>query len=75
MYKSKRIPLTIFMSLALVILTACGAPAATPTAAPAEPQATEPPAATQAPATEAPAATQAPISAENTLTIDRTSMT
>ncbi|HET7238875.1 MAG TPA: ABC transporter substrate-binding protein [Terrimicrobiaceae bacterium] len=60
----------ILISLALVILTACG-PAATPTAAPEEPQATEPPAATEAPATEAPAeATEAPISVENTLVID-----
>jgi peptide/nickel transport system substrate-binding protein len=59
----------ILISLALVILTACG-PAATPTAAPAEPQATEAPA--TAAATEAPteAATEAPISVENTLTID-----
>ena len=70
MYKSKRSIPMILISLALVILTACG-PAATPTAAPAEPQATEPPAATQAPATEAPAeATEAPISVENTLVID-----
>lgn len=70
MYQSKRSPLMIFISLTLVILTACG-PAA-PTAAPAGPQATqaptEAPAATAAP-TEAPAATQAPISVENTLTI------
>jgi len=72
MYKSKRSPLLVLISLMLVILTAC-APAA-PTAAPAAPAteapggapATEPPAA----ATEPPAAaTQAPISAENTLTI------
>jgi len=71
MYQSKRSPLMIFISLALVILTACG-PAATPTAAPEGPQATEPPAqATEAPtATEAPAATEAPISVENTLVID-----
>ena len=69
MYESKRSPLMIFISLALVILTAC-APAA-PTTAPEEPQATEPPAqATEAPATEAPAATEAPISVENTLVID-----
>ena len=38
MYQSKRSPLMIFISLALVILTAC-APAA-PTGAPAAPQAT-----------------------------------
>src|ERR671922_1713213 len=69
MYQSKRSILTILISLALVILTACGAPA--PTAAPAGPEATEPPAvATEAPATEAPAATEAPISVENTLVID-----
>ena len=70
MYKSKRSISMILISLALVILTACG-PAATPTAAPAGPQATEPPA--QVPetgATEAPAATEAPISVENTLVID-----
>jgi len=67
MYQSKRSPLMIFISIALVILTACGT--AAPTAAP---QATEAPAeapATAAP-TEAPAATEAPISVENTLTID-----
>jgi len=71
MYQSKRSPLMVFISVALVILTAC-APAA-PTEAPAAPQATEAPAeapaATEAP-TEAPAATEAPISVENTLTID-----
>jgi peptide/nickel transport system substrate-binding protein len=68
MYQSKRSILMILISLALVILTACG-PAATPTAAPEEPQATEAPA--TAPATEAPAeATEAPISVENTLVID-----
>jgi peptide/nickel transport system substrate-binding protein len=59
------------MSLALVILTACGS--AAPTEAPAAPEATEAPA-TEAPATsaptEAPAATEAPISVENTLVID-----
>jgi peptide/nickel transport system substrate-binding protein len=61
----------IFISLALVILTAC-APAA-PTTAPEGPAATEPPAvATEAPATEpaTEAATEAPISVENTLVID-----
>ena len=69
MYQSKRSPLMIFISIALVILTACG-PAA-PTAAPAGPQATEPP----AQATEAPAAPRhlprprLPISVENTLSI------
>jgi len=70
MYESKRSPLMILISLALVILTACG-PAATPSAAPEGSQATEPPAqATEAPAvTEAPAATEAPISVENTLSI------
>jgi peptide/nickel transport system substrate-binding protein len=68
MYQSKRSPLMILISLALVIVTAC-APAA-PTAAPGGPQATEAPA-TEAPgATEAPAATEAPISVENTLVID-----
>jgi peptide/nickel transport system substrate-binding protein len=71
MYQSKRSPLMIFISVAVVILTACGT--AAPTAAPAAPQATEAPteapAATEAP-TEAPAATEAPISVENTLTID-----
>jgi peptide/nickel transport system substrate-binding protein len=70
MYRSKRSPLLVLVSIVLVVLTACG-PAA-PTAAPSAP-ATEAPAgapATQPPAaTEAPAATQAPISAENTLTI------
>ena len=69
MYQSKRSPLMILMSVALVILTACGT---APTAAPAAPQATEAP--TEAPATaaptEAPAATEAPISVENTLVID-----
>jgi peptide/nickel transport system substrate-binding protein len=72
MYRSKRNPLLVLISLVLVILTACG-PAA-PTAAPSVPAteapggapATQPPAATEA-ATEAP--TQGPISAENTLTI------
>lgn len=70
MYQSKRSILAILVTLALVILTACGggAPA---TEAPAV---TEAPAATEAPATtaptEAPAATEAPISVENTLTID-----
>ena len=70
MYQSKRSPLMIFISIMLVILTAC-APAA-PTTAPAEPAATEPPAAaTEAPtATEAPAATEPPVSVENTLVID-----
>ena len=69
MYPSKRNPLMILVSLALVILTAC-APAA-PATAPEGPAATEPPAvATEAPATEAPAATEAPISVENTLVID-----
>jgi peptide/nickel transport system substrate-binding protein len=70
MYQSKQSIAMISVSLALVILTACGT--AAPTAAPAGPQATEAP--TQAPATQAPAATEAPtaapISAENTLTID-----
>ena len=70
MYQSKRSPLLFLISIALMILAACG-PA--PTAAPAAPQATEAPteapAATEAP-TEAPAATEAPISVENTLTID-----
>jgi peptide/nickel transport system substrate-binding protein len=69
MYQSKRSPLTILISIMLVILTACG-PA--PTAAPAAPQATEAPAtvaATEAP-TEAPVATEAPVSVENTLVID-----
>jgi len=65
MYQSKRSPLMIFISVALVILTACGT--AAPTAAPAAPQATEVPA-TAAP-TEAPVATEAPISVENTLSI------
>ena len=65
MYQSKRSPLMVFISVALVILTAC-APAA-PTAAPAGPQATEAPATAEA--TEAPAATEAPISVENTLAI------
>jgi peptide/nickel transport system substrate-binding protein len=72
MHQSKRSPLMIFISLALVILTACG-PAA-PTTAPGAPQVTEPPAeATEAPATtaatEPAAATEAPISVENTLSI------
>jgi peptide/nickel transport system substrate-binding protein len=72
MYPSKRSPLMIFISLVLVILTACS-PAA-PTAAPAGPQATAAP--TEAPATAAPteapteAATAAPASAANTLTFD-----
>ena len=66
MYQSKRSPLMIFISLALVILTACGPVA--PTAAPEGPQATEAPATAEA--TEAPAATEAPISVENTLVID-----
>jgi peptide/nickel transport system substrate-binding protein len=66
MYQSKRSISMIFISLALVILTACGT--AAPTAAPAAPQATEAPA-TAAP-TEAPAATEVPASADNTLTID-----
>jgi len=69
-YRSKRSPLLILISLALVILTACGGAPATATEAP--PQVTEPPAteapATAAPATEAPA-TEAPISVENTLSI------
>src|SRR5215207_9586807 len=67
MYQSKRSPLMVFISIALVILTAC-APAA-PTSAPEAPQgqATEAPA--TAPATEAPAATEAPISVENTLVV------
>ena len=77
MYQSKRSPWMIFISIALVILTACtpAAPTAAPaTAAPGQPQATSAP--TQAPATAAPteaatqAATAAPASAENTLTID-----
>ena len=67
MYQSKRSILTILVSLALVVLTACGgaAPTATPeaTEAPAQPPATAAP-------TEAPTATEAPISVENTLTID-----
>jgi peptide/nickel transport system substrate-binding protein len=58
------------MSVALVILTACGS--AAPTEAPAAPEATQAPA-TEAPATvaptEAPAATEAPISVENTLSV------
>ena len=70
MYQSKRSPLIVFLSIALVILTACGGAPATATEAP--PQVTEPPAtgapATEAPATEAPA-TEAPISVENTLSI------
>jgi peptide/nickel transport system substrate-binding protein len=70
MYQSKRSPLMVFISLALVILTACGGAPATATEAP--PEVTEPPA-TEAPATEAPAteapATEAPISVENTLSI------
>ena len=72
MSHSKRSPLMILISLALVLVTAC-APAAPATEGPA---ATEPPAvateapATEAPATEAPAATEAPISVENTLVID-----
>jgi len=69
MYQSKPSISMILISIALVILTACG-PAA-PTAAPAAPQATEaPPEApvTEAP-TEAPAATDAPISVENTLSV------
>jgi peptide/nickel transport system substrate-binding protein len=73
MYQSKRSPLMILISLALVILTACGsaAPTAAPaTEAPAGPEATTAP--TEAPATSAPteAATQAPISVENTLVLD-----
>ena len=71
MYPSKRSILTILVSLALVVLTACGgaAPTEAPdiTEAPGEPAATV--AATE-PATEAPAATEAPISVENTLVID-----
>jgi peptide/nickel transport system substrate-binding protein len=69
MYQSKQSPLMVFISVALVILTAC-APAA-PTNAPAGPQATEAPAEGPATteATEAPAATEAPISVENTLAI------
>ena len=67
MNESKRSPLMIFISLALVILTACS-PAA-PTAAPAGPGATEPPAEATEASTEAPAATDAPISVENTLSI------
>ena len=59
MYQSKRSPLMILISLALVILTACG-PAAT-TAAPTEAPASVAP-------TEAPIAV--PASAENTLTLD-----
>src|SRR5688572_4798408 len=75
MYQSRKSPLSLFIILALVILTAC-APAAAPTSAPEVPAITEPPAeateapATEAPATEAPAATEAPISVENTLVID-----
>lgn len=69
MYQSKRSPLMVFISVALVILTACGT--AAPTTAPEGPQATEAP--TEAPVTEAPteapAATEAPISVENTLAI------
>jgi peptide/nickel transport system substrate-binding protein len=73
MYHSKRSTLTILISLALVLLVACGpaAPTQAPaTEAPAGPEATSAP--TEAPATTAPteAATQAPISVENTLTID-----
>ena len=66
MYQFKRSTLTVLISLALVMLTACGAPAATQ--APAAPQVTEAP--TEAPATEAPTATEAPISTENSLTFD-----
>jgi peptide/nickel transport system substrate-binding protein len=59
----------IFLSLVLVILTAC-APTA-PTSAPEGPAATEPPSEIpETGATEAPAATDAPISVENTLVID-----
>ncbi|HEX6035158.1 MAG TPA: ABC transporter substrate-binding protein [Anaerolineales bacterium] len=69
MYLSKRSPLMIFLSLVLVILTAC-APTA-PTSAPEGPAATEPPSEIpETGATEAPAATDAPISVENTLVID-----
>ena len=70
MYPSKRSILAILVSLALMVLAACGG--AAPTAAPTAPEATEAPAeppATAAP-TEAPTATEAPISVENTLTID-----
>jgi peptide/nickel transport system substrate-binding protein len=73
MNQSKRSIWTILVSLALVILTACGS-AATPTTAPAAPPATAAP--TEAPATVAPtvapteAPTAAPASASNTLTID-----
>jgi len=69
MYQSKRSTWVIVISLALVILTACG-PAATATTAPAAPQVTTAP--TEAPATVAPteAPTAAPASASNTLTID-----
>jgi peptide/nickel transport system substrate-binding protein len=59
MYHSKRSTLMILISLALVILTACG-PAATPAAATEAPVSVAP--------TEAP--TAAPASAENTLTLD-----
>ena len=73
MYPSKRSTLTILISLALVILVACGpaAPTQAPaTEAPAGPEATTAP--TEAPATTAPteAATAGPISVENTLVID-----
>lgn len=65
MYQLRRSTWTIVVSLALVILTAC-APAATPTAAPAQPPAAAAP--TEAPAAAAP--TAAPASATNTLTMD-----
>jgi len=71
MYRSKRSPLMILMSVALVILTACELASPAEPAAPAAPPATEAP--TEAPEitvpTEAPAATEAPISVENTLSI------
>jgi peptide/nickel transport system substrate-binding protein len=67
MYQSKQSILAILVSLALVVLTACGG--AAPTAAPPATEAPAEPPATAAP-TEAPTATEAPISVENTLTID-----
>jgi peptide/nickel transport system substrate-binding protein len=72
MYKSKHSPWMIFLTLALVILTACG-PAATATTVP-QPTAAPP---TSAPATTAPTAapptaapTEVPTGAANTLVFD-----
>jgi peptide/nickel transport system substrate-binding protein len=69
MYQPKRSTLTILIALALVMLTACGSPAATP-AAPSGPQATSAPSEAPATAAATEAPTGAPISVENTLTID-----